>query len=242
GGIQLHHKCGNTPVVFFRRLQRVDGGEVGRGGIPRYVGVAGGIDSDGASIVSPSAAAQVGGGDQGGAGGVQFRHKHIITAVVSRLQRVNGGEVGRASEPRYVGVAGGIDGDATALANRGIGTLAAQVSGVDKRQGRAGELQLQHKRVSKTIDGEATAGGLDWVNGGEVGRGSSPRDVGIAGGIDSDAAAEVSATAPQVGGVDQGRAGGVQLCHKHFGRGIFAFFDTDWAGGLDRVDRGEVGR
>ena len=36
-------------------------------------------------------------------------------AVIRRLKRVGGGEVGRASHAGYVGIAGAVDGDACAL-------------------------------------------------------------------------------------------------------------------------------
>ena len=87
---------------------------------------------------------------------------------------------------------------------------AAQVGGVD--QGRAGGIQLRHKRVA-VGQGTVTAGGLERVTVGKSVEGQ-PRHVGVAGGIDGDAVATSSPAAAQVGGVDQGRAGGIQLGHK----------------------------
>src|SRR5208282_4106982 len=87
-----------------------------RAGGARHVGVAGGIDGDAEAIVITTTA-QVGGVDQVRAGGIQLRHKRVIIAVVSRLYRVSGGEVGRSGVPRHVGVAGGINGDAVGIVN-----------------------------------------------------------------------------------------------------------------------------
>ena len=62
------------------------------------------------------AAAQVGGIDQGRAGrhSTSSRTRQRPPAECCRLERVDGGKVGRRS-PRHVGVAGGIHGDAVGL-------------------------------------------------------------------------------------------------------------------------------
>src|SRR5208337_2585428 len=110
-------------------LERVHGGEIGRASGARHVGISGGINGDAVAII-PAAAAQVGGVDQGRAGGIQLRHERSVIphGLVERLKRVRGGEVGRISPTCHVGVAGGIDGDAVAF----VITTAAQVGGVDQ--------------------------------------------------------------------------------------------------------------
>src|SRR5947209_1276854 len=85
-----------------------------------------GIDRDAPALVIGTAA-EVGGVDQRGAGGVQLRHEGVKAAAGSRLEGTGGRrEVGRDGEARHVGIATGIDRDAQAL----VSATAAEVGGV----------------------------------------------------------------------------------------------------------------
>src|SRR5207245_5298259 len=95
------------------------------------------------------AAAEVGGVDEGGAGGIELRHEGVATtehiASEGRLERPRRSrKVAGASSARHVGVARGVHGDACAIV--ADGATAAEVGGVDK--GGAGGIQLRHEGVT----------------------------------------------------------------------------------------------
>src|SRR5439155_5544604 len=98
GSIELRHKA-----VSMRTLQgpldRVDSGEVARKGRSRHVGIAGGVDSDGAGRVAV-AAAKVSEVNKRRARGIQFRHKGVFGGSLQvGLEGVNRREVGRPRVP-----------------------------------------------------------------------------------------------------------------------------------------------
>ena len=109
-----------------------------------------------------------------------------------------------------------------------VSRVAAEVGGVD--EGGAGRVQLGHEGVAA-----ARVGGLERIGGGEVGRIGVARDVGVSGGVHGDAVAAVVAAAAEVGGVDEGGAGRVQLGHEGVGRRRAL---AAWSG----LGGGEVGR
>jgi hypothetical protein len=128
-----------------------------------------------------------------------LHHKGINVATgESGLEGARGYWKIRGSGPAAdVDVAGGVD-------CHGIATT-VQVGGVDQR--RAGAVQLADKAPADT--------GLEGTRGGrEIGGTSDARDIGVTRGIDRYVPPLVGATSAQVGGVEQGRAGGVQLADK----------------------------
>src|ERR1035438_7836560 len=144
----------------------------------------------------------------GRAGSVQLGHEGFITKLAERsgLEGAwRGGEIGRHGVACDIDVARSMDRDAIAV----VATASAQVGGVEKR--RAGGVQLAHEGVVA-----AARGGLEGAwRGGKVVLGLTC-DIGVARGVHRDGRAPASAPA-QVGGVEQGRASGVQLGHE----GIF---------------------
>src|SRR5439155_24364197 len=82
-----------------------------------------------------------------------------------------------------------------------------EVGGVG--EGGAGGVELRHEGV------EAAEGRLEGPRSRrEVERPSAARHIGAAGGVHRDAVATITTTAPEVGGVDEGGARGVELRHE----------------------------
>ena len=134
-----------------------------------------------------------------------MRDKGIGAAGESSLEGAGGGgEIGGIGQPCDIGVARGIDRYAVATSS----AAAAQVGGVE--QGRAGGVQFGDKGIAAA--GRSSLEGAR--GGGEIGGAGTACDIGVARGIDRYADAVVIAAAAQVGGVEQGRAGGVQLADK----------------------------
>src|SRR3989442_11241849 len=107
-------------------------------------------------------------------------------------------------EPSYVGVSGGIDGDAVAIV---IG-VPTEVGGID--EGRSKRVELRHEGVVAAVVGRVEGpGGSRKVRG--ISRSSH---VGAPRGVDGDSEAVVIAAPPEVGGVDESRAKRVQLRHE----------------------------
>src|SRR5208283_4458333 len=114
------------------RLNRVQGGEIGRRGRTRHVSGASGVDGDGVGLTK-IVAAQVGGVDQGQsrAAPVQLAYKRVIGAAWRRCKGASGGgEIIRVSVARQVDVAVGVDGEAIGLVRRN--SRAAQKGGIGK--------------------------------------------------------------------------------------------------------------
>src|SRR5262249_52015127 len=111
-----------------------------------------------------------------------------------------------AGVPSHIGIAGRVDRDAGAT----VEATTTQIGGVD--QGRAGRIQLRHEGVREYATPESLLEGAG--GGGKVGAVGWPGYVGIAGRVYRDAGGKVEAAAAQVGGVDQARAGRIQLCHE----------------------------
>src|SRR5207244_8263125 len=88
------------------------------------------------AIVTP---VQIGEEDVRRAAGIELRHKNILVAAQSRLQRMRRGEVERLGPPRYIGITSSVHGNAGAI----VKAAAAQVGGVDQR--RAAGIELRHK-------------------------------------------------------------------------------------------------
>src|SRR5207245_645222 len=103
---------------------------------------------------------------------------------------------------------GRVHGNATAE----VIAAAAEVGGVAQR--RAAGIELRHKNIELT----AAKSWLQRIRRREVGRLGLPRHVGLAGSVYGNAhvraAAALIAAAAEVGGVDQRRAGGIELRHK----------------------------
>ena len=120
-----------------------------------------------------------------------------------------GGKVGREGAPDHVGVAGRVHGDAAAA----VVAVAAQIGGVNQR--RACGIELCHERIRSgaqgSVKGRAGRGGTPCR---KVGGPGAARHIDVAGPIHGDAVAIVDAVAAQIGGVDQCRASGVELCHE----------------------------
>src|SRR5712691_1556426 len=90
---------------------------------------------------------------------------------------------------------------------------AAEIGGVDKP--RTGGIQFRHKGVIKTaIAGKSVVPLESAKRCRKVWRVSSARDVGVAGCVYGDSGAVFIANATQVGGIDEDRAGGIELRHE----------------------------
>src|SRR5205823_5160686 len=91
-----------------------------------------------------------------------------------------------------------------------------QVHRLDKDRATYGSVnlsKLRHEGVTlKPLSKGGAKGGLESAKGrGEIGRIGIAGHVGVAGSIDGDAGSEVVTAAAEIGGVAQGRAGGVEL-------------------------------
>src|SRR5439155_1156585 len=179
-------------------------GEVGGKGNPRHVSVAAGVHGDTEAVVDTTPA-QVGGVDEEGAGGIELGHEGVFGAAEGGLEGAGGrGEVGGKGNPRHVGVAAGVHGDAEALVN----VTPAEVGGVDEPS--AGGIELGHEGVFGAADS-----GLEGAGGrGEVGGKGNPRHVGVAAGVHGDAEALVNATPAEVCRVAELSASGIELGHE----------------------------
>src|SRR5439155_688762 len=133
------------------------------------------------------------------------RNEGVFAAAASGLEGAGGrGEVGGKGNPRHVGVAAGVHGDAEAVVN----VTPAEVGGVDEHG--AGGIELGHEGVFG-----AAEGGLEGAGGrGEGGGIGEARHVGVAEGVHGDAEAVVNATPAEVGGVDEPGAGGIELGYE----------------------------
>ena len=114
--------------------------------------------------------------------------------------------------PRDVGVARRVDRDAEGI----VDVHASEVGRID--ESRTGRVQLGDEgiqRVGRPRRRNELDGPLERAaRRREIGRSGLARDVGVAGSIDRDRAAEVEARAADVRGIDQRRARGVQLAHE----------------------------
>ena len=116
------------------------------------------------------------------------------------------GEIGGLRGACDIGAAGGIDRDASAF----VVTRSAQVGGVE--QGRAGGVELADKGITEEAPAES---GLERIWGcGEIIGIRKSSDIAIARGVDPYAKARIVATSAEEGGVEQRRAGGVQLADE----------------------------
>src|SRR5439155_15340274 len=142
GGIELRHE-GVEEATAEGRLESAQGrGEVAYGAA-RHVGVAEGVYRNGEALVRPKPT-QIGGVEEGGAGGIEFRHEGVDQAAEGRLEGARcRREVAGSRDARHVGVAGRVQGDAEALFRAG----AAEKGGVD--EGRAGGIQLRHEGAAE---------------------------------------------------------------------------------------------
>ena len=109
-------------------------------------------------------------------------------------------EVGRVRAAGEPGVAGRVEDEAAGR----VEVRAADEGREDER--RAGRVQLRDERVAVVVGRVVRAGG-----GREVRRRRAAAHVGVAGAVDGEAAAAVEVGAAEEGGVDERRAGRVQL-------------------------------
>ncbi len=198
-GIELGHKGVKKTLVG--RLEGLRGGrEVCRSRGSGHISVAGGVDRDSRALVV-AAAPEIGRVEQGRAGGIELGHKGVIgTARKLRLEGEQGGrEAHRSRVSGHISVADGVDRDAIALVEATVAVGAA-----------AGGIELDHKGVAPTLVVllEGPRGGR------EVNRGRGSGHISVAGGVDRDCLAQIVAGAPEIGRVEEARAGGVELGHK----------------------------
>ena len=221
--------------------QRVHERKIGRLGSPRHVGVAMGIHRNAIACVKV-AAAQVGGIGQREPGGSIVKAQLADKGVIEPLKDVVGGQrvhkwkIGRIGCPGDVSIASRIHRDAVAFIN---GPAAAQVSGIG--QGKRGspvvKTQLADERVLEPSEG--VIGGGQRVRGGEIGRGGEPRHIGVASSIHRDTQAPVKAVAAQVGGIDQGELGGLNVKGELAAEGVST--SSEGPVGGQRVRKRKIG-
>ena len=208
------------------------GGKIGRARGAGHVGLPGRIQGNVLAIVRllPAQERAV---HQARAPGVQPRHKGILGAIQLRIKSPGRGRpVGGAGEARHRGLARGVHGD-----GRGpVQAPAPEQGGVG--QARAGGIQFGHKGVLPAQRCIHRAGRERQVR-----RRSIPGQIEAAGLVHGQVLAPVIAAAPQVSGVGQARAGGVQL----EGKGVVAaaIYAVRAPGGEGQVGRasgaGDVG-
>src|SRR2546426_5437145 len=90
-----------------------------------------------------------------------------------------------------------------------VATPAAEIGGVD--EGRAGRIELAHKGVGRVSRWSRLEG--SWRRG-KIGREGGPRYIRVARPVHGDPRATVVVTAAEISGVDEGRAGRIELAHK----------------------------
>ena len=185
--------------------------EVGRGGRARHGGVAHGVHGNG-SAPGRVISTEVGRVDEGGAGGIEFRHE-AGAATWAGAAGLEGPrrrrEVGGDGEPRHVSVAQSVHGDPA----RPVQGTPPDVGGVG--ESRASGSKLRHKGVP----GAAAEGRLEGPGRRrEVGGVGDPRHVSVARGVHGDPVAPLIAAAPQVGGVDEAGASGIEFRHESIAR------------------------
>src|SRR5262249_11126686 len=154
-------------------------GKIGGKGLAGDKGVARGVQRYARAHIG-FASAEVGGIEQGRAGGIQLAHEGIDSPGESRLEGARGGgEIGGK------GLAGDIGGDQR-IEHYGktlVSVTSAQIGGVD--QTRAGGVQLADKGIERGIRWASLEGGLEGTgSGGEMGRQRIPNDVGVSRRID----------------------------------------------------------
>ena len=206
-GIQLHEEAvvGTTPEG---RLEGPGGcREVRRTGPPCDIGVAGGIHGEASTLVQATST-YVGGVHERGSGGVQLRHVGVVDTTEGRLEGPGGcREVRRTDPPCDIGVAGGIYGQTV----DSFGAASTYVGGVHERG--SGGVQLRHEDIGATIGRRLEGPWCRREVRGEVRRGDACH-ISIAGSVHRDVSTAFSPTSPEVGGVDERGAGGVQLRHE----------------------------
>src|SRR5262249_6662258 len=146
--------------------------------------------------------------NQGRPAGVQLGDVGVRRSVEDRLNGVDRWKVRRVGCACQVSVAGTIHSNAAAV----VIVAAAEVGRVD--EGAAGGVQLRHEGVGGMAAAAPVESRLQGVLGREVGRGGSAGDVGVAGAVHRDAAANVIVAASEICGVNQGSAGGVDLRYE----------------------------
>ena len=207
GGIELRREGGAT-VYRTAIAEGLEGPgcrrEVGGSGAPRHVGVARAVHGDAVAEVIATPA-EVGGVDEGGAGGIEFRHEGGTTTVLRTVGagRLEGSgrrrEVGGGGRPSYIGVARAVHGDALAP----FVTVSPEVGRID--EGGTGGTNLRYEGVRPNITDAAAEHRLEgprrrW----EVPGGGDACHVGAARAVHGDARAGVSVAASEVCGVDEG--------------------------------------
>jgi len=128
------------------------------------------------------------------AGGIQLGHKRIVAPAKNGLEGARGRrKVRRIRSSGYVDVPGGVHGDIRAI----IVSAATEVGSIDKRG--VGGIQLGHEG----IEGAAAVCPLEGTYRKEVRRSGRAHDIGVASGVNSNAATEILSTAAEVRGVGQ---------------------------------------
>src|SRR6267143_1430430 len=151
-----------------------------RGGAARHVSVAEAVHRDGEAPPLTAASPEIGGIEEGGAGGVELRYEGVAAAGERGLEGSRGDrEVGRGGAARHVGVAEAVHRDAEAAA---LTPAPAEIGGIDECG--AGGVELRYEGV-----GVATAErGLEGPQvGREVGRAGAARHIGVAESVHRDA-------------------------------------------------------
>ena len=194
------------------------GDESAPSGAANHVGVAVGVYGDPGA---KAAAVEIGGVDEGRAAGIDLCHKgnaRVVAVATDGLEGVRRcRESVRPSPARHVSVAGGVHGDPVARVIR----LAAKVAGV--HEGGTDGIELRNERINP-----AAGHGLEGprrrrkILAEPVRGGHAARHVGIAVGIHSDVRGDARKwiSASKVGGIDQGGAGGIQLCDEEQAVGL----------------------
>src|SRR6267143_2069011 len=114
-----------------------------RGGAARHVSVAEAVHRDGEAPPLTAASPEIGGIEEGGAGGVELRYEGVAAAGERGLEGPQvGREVGRAGAARHIGVAESVHRDAPTL----ITPATAKVRGV-------GEHRVNDQRPGLVIGG-----------------------------------------------------------------------------------------
>src|SRR5205823_13663699 len=122
-------------------LEAARGGrKVAGGGESRNVGVCAGVHGDRVACVT-AAAAEIGGVDEGGAGGIELRHEGVPAAAAVGCRRRRR-EVAGVGFTRHEGVAGRVHRNAEAC----LSAAAAEVGGVN--EGAAGGVGLRRGGVA----------------------------------------------------------------------------------------------
>ena len=204
--IQLRHK--HIAAASEGGLERAWGrGEDSGVRGARYVGVAGHIHRNVPVLLEVVGAdtAEVGRIDKPGPSLIEFCHEGVIQAAA--FDRLEGPrcsrEIADIGSAHHVGVPGSIHGDAKA--HLILETATAEKRGID--QGGARRIQLDHEGAYNTPRRLVCSRRCRE----EVGVEGDASHIGVARGIHGDAISSSLTNAPQVGGVDEGRAGGIQL-------------------------------